>query len=461
MLAQYEILSVIGEGAYGVVLKCRNKETSKTVAIKKFKNTDHDDENTRKTTLREVKLLRMLRHNNIVKLIEAFRRKGRLYLVFNYAERNMLEVLESSRGGLGLKKVRWFTYQLLKALSWVHQNGILHRDIKLENLLVTNDDTLLLCDFGFARTVNNRNSALTEYVSTRWYRSPSLLLGLPYTSAVDIWATGCVMAELATGEPLFPGDSDVDQMNLIASSIGPLPSCLRDSYLRHPAFRSTSRAHRRRQTNRDEFFKRLLPVLTPVGVDLLQKMLDLDEGKIISAEDALNHPFFEGIEEEYLASMRPDSCDLRIDTEPVTEPRQRKRRKDVVFRNEEKPPCTTVRDSRSRNRTRQGSPHEETPSLFPSTSTSRLQHHGWVSPSVNRRRGLRETPSLSIGSPRQHLPNISDAGITQIPNQSDLIGRRRFDDDAVSRTKSFYNHLPSFHNSFPKTSSVAQYRHVL
>ncbi|KAL0214636.1 hypothetical protein P9112_006820 [Eukaryota sp. TZLM1-RC] len=300
-LHQYEVLNVIGEGAYGVVLRCRDKETNTIVAIKRFKSSE-DDEAIERISIREVKMLRLMQDcSNVVKLFKAFKHKGRLYLVFGYAEHNMLEVLEESPKGIPLHRLRLFVYQILKALAFVHQNGVLHRDIKPENLLVTKDDTVLLCDFGFARKHNASEAVvedvpLTQYVATRWYRSSSLLLGIPYTSAVDIWATGCVMAELATGEPLFPGDSDVDQLNLIVSSIGPLPSNVNDHFQRNPRFRSLF--NRGKPPNRDEFFRRFQSVLSPSGVDLLTKMLDLDENNIISAADALKHPFFEGIATE-------------------------------------------------------------------------------------------------------------------------------------------------------------------
>ncbi|KAL6754755.1 kinase-like domain-containing protein, partial [Haematococcus lacustris] len=132
---KYEVLSIVGEGAYGVVLKCRNKETGEIVAVKKFKESD-EDEVVRKTTLREVKMLRALRQENIVNLKEAFRRKQKLYLVFEYVERNLLEVLEEHPGGLGLEQVRQYIHQLVKAVAWCHQHGIVHRDIKPENLLI-------------------------------------------------------------------------------------------------------------------------------------------------------------------------------------------------------------------------------------------------------------------------------------------------------------------------------------
>ena len=114
---KYEVLGVVGEGAYGVVLRCRNKESGEIVAIKKFKESE-DDEVVRKTTLREVKLLRMLRHDNIVELREAFRRKGKLYLVFEYVEKNLLEILEQQPSGLPPELVRKYIYQLCRAINW-------------------------------------------------------------------------------------------------------------------------------------------------------------------------------------------------------------------------------------------------------------------------------------------------------------------------------------------------------
>ena len=126
---KYEVLGVVGEGAYGVVLKCRNKESGGIVAIKKFKESD-DDEILRKTTLREVKILRLLRHSNIVSLIEAFRRKGKLYLVFEYVEKNLLEVLEEQPQGLEPDLVRAYIFQLCQAINWCHSHDVIHRDIK-------------------------------------------------------------------------------------------------------------------------------------------------------------------------------------------------------------------------------------------------------------------------------------------------------------------------------------------
>eukprot|EP01031_Cornospumella_fuschlensis_P030565 gene30565-36938_t len=186
---KYEVLGVVGEGAYGVVLKCRNKDTTEIVAIKKFKESE-DDEVLKKTTLREVKILRMLRHNNIVCLKEAFKRQNKLFLVFEFADKNLLEVLEEQPSGLEPETVRNYIYQLTK--------------------------TLKLCDFGFARVISKPNEELTDYVATRWYRAPELLLGsTSYSFGVDMWAIGCIMGEISDGQPMFPGDSEVDQLFII------------------------------------------------------------------------------------------------------------------------------------------------------------------------------------------------------------------------------------------------------
>ena len=212
---KYEVLKVKGEGAYGIVLKCLNKNTGTNVAIKKFKESDNDDI-VRKTTLREVKILRMLRHPNIVCLLEAFRRKQKLFLVFEYVQNNLLEVLEEHPRGLDPKIVRRYTFQLCMAIDWCHRNDVIHRDIKPENLLVDPDHTLKLCDFGFARTLQYATKNLTDYVATRWYRAPELLLGSTcYDFSVDSGAIACIMGEMTDGQPLSPGENEIDQLYII------------------------------------------------------------------------------------------------------------------------------------------------------------------------------------------------------------------------------------------------------
>jgi len=211
---KYENLGTIGEGTYGIVMKCRHIETGQIVAIKKFKESD-EDEMVRKTAMREIKLLKQLRHENIVNLIEVFRKRGKLYLVFEYVEKTVLEELEKNPEGLDELSFKRLMWQLIKAIQFCHKNNIVHRDIKPENLLVSKNGVLKLCDFGFARPLTSSENKFTDYVSTRWYRAPELLVGdVSYGKGVDIWAIGCMLAEMWNGMPLFPGDSDIDQVSL-------------------------------------------------------------------------------------------------------------------------------------------------------------------------------------------------------------------------------------------------------
>ncbi|CAL6062020.1 Kinase [Hexamita inflata] len=248
---KYEILGNSGEGAYGVVLKCRNKETNSLVAIKKFKDLDDpEDLNFRKTTLREIKLLKNAIHPNIVRLLEAFKRKQRLYLVFEYCDSTILEMLEKSNG-IQMDEVRTLTFQIIRSVDFLHSNHIIHRDLKPENLLVLNTTiqkqpakVVKLCDFGFARHVNAPGAAkdyqpqdLTDYVATRWYRAPELLLNATdYNASVDVWAIALIIVEMITSQPLFPGDSDVDQLYLIQKVLGNMTRKQMEKFLRNPKF---------------------------------------------------------------------------------------------------------------------------------------------------------------------------------------------------------------------------------
>lgn len=299
---KYEVLGIVGEGAYGVVLKCRHKETQEIVAIKKFKESD-TDEVIRKTSMREVKILKMTKHLNVVVLREAFRRKEKLYLVFEYMDRSLLEIIEENPQGISQEKIRLYTYQLLKATTYLHDRETLHRDIKPENLLVNKDDTQKLCDFGFARQFNNTMSEpLTNYVATRWYRSPELLQSSNYSYPVDIWAIGCIMAEMIDGNAQFPGDDLIDQLHVIQKVRGQLTENLIAMKNRHPDL--TGVQFRLNLNTLDTIEKKYRGKLDSKGMDLLDKFLKMDPNERIKAEDALEHPFFD--------CLRPRRKDDRI-----------------------------------------------------------------------------------------------------------------------------------------------------
>ncbi|ETW05182.1 CMGC/CDKL protein kinase [Aphanomyces invadans] len=295
---KYEVLGIVGEGAYGVVLKCRNKENGEVVAIKKFKESE-DDEIVRKTTLREVKLLKMLKQENIVNLKEAFRRKGKLYLVFEYVERNLLEVLEEKPTGLDPELVRRYIYQLSRAIHYCHENGVVHRDIKPENLLVNpnSDHSLRLCDFGFARMIaESQSQELTDYVATRWYRSPELLLGsTKYGKSVDIWAIGCIMGELLDGQPLFPGESEIDQLYMIQKMLGPLTPDHMELFLSNPRFAGLKFPD---MTRPETLQKRFVGKIPKRALGFLKGAIQLGPDERMTATECINHPYFEGLEKE-------------------------------------------------------------------------------------------------------------------------------------------------------------------
>jgi cyclin-dependent kinase-like len=163
---QYDLLETIGEGTYGHVIKAKHKESGQIVAIKKFKESDDQDE-VRKTALREVRILKQLRHDNVVCLLDVFRRKRKLYLVFEYIKSTLLQELERRPEGmdpLDTKKIMW---QLVRCIDYLHQHQVIHRDIKPENLLLSGTGVLKLCDFGFARTLSGPGARYTDYVSTR------------------------------------------------------------------------------------------------------------------------------------------------------------------------------------------------------------------------------------------------------------------------------------------------------
>ena len=293
MKKKYDVIGVVGEGAYGIVYKCKNKETGKYVAIKKFKETE--DELVQKTMKRELKMLQQLKHPNIVEFQESFTHKGNLFLVFEYCEKNLLEVLEESPDGLSPKLIKSFVYQMCKAIAYMHKNNMIHRDIKPENLLIDENLNLKLCDFGFARKVrlnknNNNVDEMTDYVATRWYRSPELLLsGGIYGPDVDYWAVGCIMGELADGNPMFPGENETDQINCIIKILGNLPEELVNMFYKNPIYEGKKLIN---ISKPETIERRYMEKLGPTAIDFMKGLLQLDPKKRLNSETVFKHRYF-------------------------------------------------------------------------------------------------------------------------------------------------------------------------
>ncbi|XP_036407757.1 cyclin-dependent kinase-like 2 [Megalops cyprinoides] len=287
-MEKYENLGLVGEGSYGMVIKCRNKENGRIVAVKKFLESE-DDKTVKKIALREIKMLKQLRHENLVNLLEVCKKKKRWYLVFEFVDRTVLDDLEQYPNGLDYTRVRKYLFQILRAVTFCHQHHIIHRDIKPENILVSQSGVVKLCDFGFARTMAAPGEVYTDYVATRWYRAPELLVGdTKYGKAVDIWAIGCLFVEMLTGEPLFPGDSDIDQLYHIMRCFGNLTPRHQELFYKNPVFTGVCLPE---VTEREPLEKRF-PKLSAVVSDLTKKCLQIDPDMRPSSADLLQHEFF-------------------------------------------------------------------------------------------------------------------------------------------------------------------------
>lgn len=211
--------------------------------------------------------------------------------MFEFVEKNLLEVLEEQPEGLANELVKSYVHQLANAIHWCHSNGVIHRDIKPENLLINiKTKVLKLCDFGFARVIEKRD-VLTDYVATRWYRAPELLLGsTSYSFAVDIWAIGCIMGEITDGQPVFAGDSEVDQLYIIQKVLGPLTSEQSEAFESNPRFAGLKFPEMRRP---ETLQKKYMGKLSKRALQLIQLLLQLHPGDRLSSETLLHHVYFE------------------------------------------------------------------------------------------------------------------------------------------------------------------------
>jgi len=292
---RYEKIGKIGEGSYGVVFKCRNKETQQLVAIKKFVESE-DDPLIKKIAMREIRMLKQLKHPNLVNLLEVFKRKKRLHLVFEYVDHTVLNELDRYPKGVPEHLIKKIIYQTLLAVNFCHHHNCIHRDVKPENILVDKRGVVKLCDFGFARMLTGPGDEYTDYVATRWYRAPELLVGdTQYGPPVDIWAIGCVFAELITGNALWPGRSDVDQLYLIRKTMGELLPRHMEIFQNNSFFKGLSIPLPDIMEPLEDKF----PNISTLAMDLMQKCFHVDPGERSTCENLLQHGYLHNVAKEY------------------------------------------------------------------------------------------------------------------------------------------------------------------
>jgi len=357
ILQRFDIEEKLGKGAYGVVWKAKEKGTDQdAIALKKiFKAFQNSTDSQR--TYREVILLTQLKHENIIKLHRVIKSESGedLYLVFEYMDSDLHYAIRS--GILEDDHKRYILYQLLKALLFIHSSNVVHRDLKPENLLLNTACQLRVADFGLARSIDEKTEGdypMTEYVATRWYRAPEIVFGSTvYTKGVDMWAVGCIIAELYIRKPLFPGKSTMDQLARIMEITG------RPTEIE---IEETSVGAKHTQRLLDGITKinfRSMEVTVPDGpedaIDLVKKLLRFAPKDRLTIEQALEH--------EYVARFRTIGDERRSDIKVSIPIDDNTRRSIDIYRSEiykltEVPLNTSPKDEPDNNKEE---PKEEKP----------------------------------------------------------------------------------------------------
>ncbi|CAO2042788.1 unnamed protein product [Urochloa humidicola] len=293
---EFERLNKINEGTYGVVYRARDKKTNEIVALKKVKM-EKEREGFPLTSLREINILLSFHHPSIVDVKEVVVGSSldSIFMVMEYMEHDLKGVMETMKQPYTQSEVKCLMLQLLEGVKYLHDNWVLHRDLKTSNLLLNNRGELKICDFGLSRQYGSPLKPYTQLVVTLWYRAPELLLGTKeYSTAIDMWSVGCIMAELLAKEPLFNGKTEFEQLDKIFRTLGTPNEKIWPGYAKLPGVK-VNFVKQPYNRLRDKFPAASFsgrPILSEAGFDLLNSLLTYDPDKRISADDALKHKWF-------------------------------------------------------------------------------------------------------------------------------------------------------------------------
>ncbi|XP_074295200.1 mitogen-activated protein kinase homolog NTF3-like [Silene latifolia] len=311
---KYKPKDPIGKGAYGVVCSSINTLTKEEVAIKKIKVRENSNEALK--ALRELKILRHVRHKNVIALKDVMIPSAKckdVYLVFELMDADLGSFIRSSPP-LPNYLVKYFMLQLLNGLNYLHTANIIHRDLKPGNLLVNAKRDLKICDFGLATTTkgSSQTQFATENLGTRGYKAPELLLNCStYGPSIDVWSVGCIFAELLGGNHLFSAKDKPGQLIKIINILGTqnnsnlsfITSCDWEAY----------RLLESQPYTPGIDFKLLYPNVDPMGLDLLNKMLQFNPDKRITVAEALQHPYIQSMCNHRKSQPAPSPCHIDVD----------------------------------------------------------------------------------------------------------------------------------------------------
>ncbi|KAG5517958.1 hypothetical protein PMAC_000413 [Pneumocystis sp. 'macacae'] len=287
---KYERLNRIEEGSYGIVYRAKHIKTGEIVALKKLK-LDKEKNGFPISSLREIRTLFALQHPNIVNIHEIVigSSLSQIFIVMDFIDHDLKSLMEDMTYNFLQSEVKTLMQQLLSATAHMHHNWVLHRDLKTSNLLMTNRGMIKIADFSLSRYFGDPASPLTQLIVTLWYRSPEILLGTQkYGTAVDMWSIGCIFAELLTREPLIRGKGEIDQL-MKARNCMPTEETW-PGFMNLPNSKNIN--FPKKKFNEGSRLRTKFPFLTNAGVDLLTRLLTLNPEKRISAQEALNHPYF-------------------------------------------------------------------------------------------------------------------------------------------------------------------------